>query len=74
MIKDDKKLVVYLNSLVNNVFKILPLYEEKNVGIVSYIESLFGEVASLNEVIEVKHSDEYISLLASCKNNKKEVL
>lgn len=73
MIINDEKLVVYLNSLVNNVFKILPLYEEKNIGIVAYVESLYGEVSNLDEVIEVKHSSEYISLLASLKTIRNEV-
>jgi len=67
MIKDNKKLIVYLNSKVSSAFKILPLYEEKNVGVKIYIDSLIIELSSLNEVIEIEHGDEYLSLLATLK-------
>ena len=71
MIKDDEKLIVYLNNLVNNVFKILPLYENKNEGLVKYIDSLLFELKGLNSVVHVKYGTEYItilSILASIKN------
>ena len=51
MIKDDEKLVVYLKASVNSVFKILPLWEEENVGVKIYIESLLSELESLNEAL-----------------------
>lgn len=73
MIKDNEKLIVYLNSKVNSAFKILPLYEEKNVGVKVYIDSLLIELSSLNEVIEVEHGDEYLSLLATLKGVRKEI-
>jgi len=73
MIKDNQKLVVYLNSVVNSVFKILPLYEEQNVGVKTYIESLLFEFYGLEEAIAIEHSYEYISLLSTLESVKKEV-
>lgn len=65
MIDNNEKLVVYLNSLVNSIFKTLPLYEEKNIGINSYLESLLGELYLLDKVVKVEHGYEYISLLST---------
>jgi hypothetical protein len=73
MIKDNEKLVVYLNSVVNSVFKILPLYEEQNVGVKTYIESLLFELYGLEEAVAMEHSYEYISLLSTLESVKKEV-
>lgn len=73
MIKDNEKLVVYLNSVVNSVFKILPLYEEKNVGVDTYIESLLFELYGLEESVAIQHSYEYISLLSTLESVKKEI-
>ena len=73
MIKDDEKLIVYLKASVNSVFKILPLWEEENVGVKIYIESLLSELESLNEAIHIEHSDEYISLLSTLHSVKKEI-
>lgn len=74
MIKDDKKLITYLNSVVNSVFKILPLYEEQNVGVSTYIESLIFELDGLQDVVSIKHSYEYISLLSTLSSVGKEVV
>lgn len=74
MIKNDEKLIIYLNSVVNSVFKILPLWEEKNVGVDVYVESLIFELNGLEEAIEIKHSYEYISLLSNLQSVKREVL
>lgn len=73
MIKNNEKLVIYLNSVVNSVFKILPLYEEQNVGVEIYVESLLFELYGLEESIEIEHSYEYISLLSTLESVKKEV-
>lgn len=74
MIKNDERLIIYLNSIVNSVFKILPLWEEKNIGVDVYVESLIFELNGLEEAIEIKHSYEYISLLSNLQSVKKEVL
>lgn len=73
MIENNEKLVVYLNSVVNSVFKILPLYEEQNVGVKTYIESLLFELYGLEEAVSMEHSYEYISLLSNLESVKKEV-
>jgi hypothetical protein len=73
MIKDNQKLTVYLNSLVNSVFKILPLWEEQNVGIVTYIESLLFELDGLQDVVDLEHSAEYVSLMSNLASVRKEV-
>ena len=66
-------LVVYLNSIVNSVFKILPLYEEDNYGIKTYLESLLLELYNLVTVIQIEHRYEYISLLATLEAVKSEI-
>lgn len=73
MIKDSEKLIVYLNSVVNSVFKILPLYEEQNVGVKTYIESLLFELHGLEDAVSIEHSYEYISLLSTLQSVKNEV-
>lgn len=66
-------LSVYLNSVVNSVFKILPLYEEGNYGIKTYLESLLLELYNLEKAIKIEHSYEYISLLATLEAVKSEI-
>ena len=73
MIMKSSKLAMYLNSVVNSVFKILPLYEEKNVGVETYVESLIFELDGLQDVIAIDGSYEYISLLSTLASVKKEV-
>lgn len=73
MIENNSMLVVYLNSIVNSVFKILPLYEEDNYGIKTYLESLLLELYNLEKAIKIEHSYEYISLLATLEAVKSEI-
>lgn len=73
MIENSNRLPIYLSSTVNNVFKILPLYEEDNVGIETYIESLLFELYGLDKVIDLKHSFEYLSLLSTLESVRLEV-
>jgi len=73
MIENNEKLSVYLNSVVNSVFKILPLYEEQNVGVKTYIESLLFELYGLEESVKIEYSYEYISLLSTLESVKKEI-
>lgn len=73
MIMTSKKLAIYLNSVVNSVFKILPLYEEQNVGVATYVESLIFELDGLQHVVAIEHSYEYISLLSTLASVKAEV-
>jgi len=73
MIKDKKKLIAYLDSTVSSVFKILPLYEEVNIGIEVYVESLLFELYGLEESVEIEHSPEYVSLINTLESIKREV-
>lgn len=73
MIKNNEMLIIYLNSIVNSVFKILPLYEEQNFGVEIYVESLLFELYGLEESVEIEHSYEYISLLSTLESVKREV-
>lgn len=73
MIEDNYKLKTYLNCLVNSVFKILPLYEEKNVGVEIYVDSLLFELYGLKEAIKIDCSYEYVSLLSTLESVKIEM-
>lgn len=73
MINNISKIVTYLNLSVNSIFKILPLYEEENDGIGTYIESLLFELYGLDKVININQSGEYISLLSTLESIKDEV-
>jgi hypothetical protein len=72
MIMNNKKLALYLDTTVNSVFKILPLYEEQNIGVATYIESLIFELDGLQDIVAIEHSYEYISLLSILASVKKE--
>lgn len=59
----------YSNDLVSRVFKILPLYEEKNEGVYTYVQSLVYELSGLAEVVEGMSVNEgYLSLLATLES------
>ncbi len=73
MINNNERLIRYLENIVNSVFKILPLWEEKNDGIDVYVESLLFELYGLEESVSMEHSYEYISLISTLESIKKEV-
>lgn len=73
MLKDKTRLPVYLESLVNNVFKVLPLYEEENVGVSIYIDSLLFEVYGLDKVVPIESSYEYLTILSTIESIKSEM-
>lgn len=73
MITNKERLSIYLDNLINSIFKILPLYEEKNEGIVSYVESLLFEMYGLEKTLPISQSYEYISLLSTIESLKKEI-
>jgi hypothetical protein len=74
MLDNNKRLSTYLNTVVNSVFKILPLYEENNVGLETYVESLLFELYGLDKVVSMDNSYEYISLLSTLESVKTEVI
>jgi hypothetical protein len=64
----------YLEVSKNRIFKILPLLEERNDGIVHYIESLLFEMYGLQNVVNgVKESHSYLSLLCGLESILNEV-
>lgn len=73
MLENKDRLPVYLDTLINSVFKILPLYEEENVGIVTYVESLLFELYGLDKVFDIKDSYEYVSILSILESIKEEI-
>lgn len=79
---DDKAIARYLGSTIDNIFKILPLYEEDNKTLDSYIESLIlelrgfvSEYGSVGVVgyISVVSTLEGIRSMASEKGNQPRV-
>lgn len=70
----EKRLIVYLKSLVNSVYKILPLYEESNVGLDIYIRSLLFELDGLDNVVPLENSDEYLALMSNLNSIMNEVV
>jgi len=73
MIENKDRLLIYFDTLINSVFKILPLYEERNDGIQTYIESLLFELYGLDKVFDIKDSYEYVSVLSILESIKEEV-
>ncbi|MGG3045616.1 hypothetical protein [Bacillus thuringiensis] len=64
----DPVFISYCESLIDKTYKILPLYEEKNVGLASNIESLVIEVFGLHRVIDkLRMSAEYVTLVSTLK-------
>lgn len=74
MLENKDRLLVYFDSLINSIFKILPLYEEENVGVEVYVESLLFELYGLDAVIDMEKSYEYTSLLSTLESLKEEVV
>lgn len=75
MIARESTLVAsYFENSKNKVFKILPLIEEKNLGVCHYVNSLLFELYGLQHVITgVKQSSNYISLLCGLESLLKEL-
>lgn len=74
MLENKDRLLIYFDSLINSIFKILPLYEEENVGVEVYVESLLFELYGLDAVIDMEKSYEYTSLLSTLESLKEEVV
>lgn len=70
MIRDNNLLLDFLEHSIGNVFKILPLYEEENEGLDSYIDSLLMELYKLVNTFEVEDSYKYTSLILTLESVK----
>lgn len=69
----NENLITYLSYTVNRVFKILPLYEEKSVGVITYVESLIFELDGLELRLDKEYTAEYESLMNTLSALQKEV-
>lgn len=49
--------VFFEGRLVNNIYKILPLYEEKNIGYKDYVHSLIMEINGIEKAIDVNDTN-----------------
>lgn len=74
MIKDKNIALDYFNLLVDAIFKILPLYEEDNEGLYSYIDSMIFNLKSLEKVVGKDNGYKYITILLILNSIKDEVL
>lgn len=62
---DDKVVKKYLQNTVDKIFKILPLYEEKNKTLKAYIGSLIIELKGFVSVYGSVGVSEYISVIST---------
>ncbi|MGL6081361.1 MAG: hypothetical protein ACRC4N_02490 [Gammaproteobacteria bacterium] len=73
MILCNEKKVEYLTGVVDSVFKVLPLYEEKNEGLVLYVEGLLSELYGAQTSINLKEAPDFISLVSTLEAVKMDV-
>ena len=72
---DDSLVDQYLERLKSRVFKILPLIEEKNEGIYSYVDSLIFELYGLQYVVKgMPNSSNYITILSTLESISDELI
>lgn len=59
----------YLLTLQDSIFKILPLYEEKNEYLIDYIEEVIDEVVHVKVIIqELPHGHWYAKTLSNLES------
>lgn len=73
MIENKERAIKYLNASINGIFKILPLFEENNIGIDTYIDSLLFTLYSLDDALDLTHTKDFIDVLATLESVKKEI-
>lgn len=65
----------YAKTLVDRVYKILPLFEEKNEGLFAYVQSLIYELNGLYWTIEsIQSNGDYLILLATLESISDDVM
>ena len=70
---NSKKLEKYFNDKnVNSIYKILPLYEESNENLDSYISSLLIELKGLESYVDEDYQ-EFVTLIAVLSGIKNEI-
>lgn len=66
---NSKLFTAYKKSLVDRVYKILPLYEESNSGLFANIQSLVYELHGLLNVVEyLDENANFLSLIATLES------
>ncbi len=56
----------FLASMIGNIFKILPLYDENNMGLQSHIDSVAIQlIGALDTFQDLKTNQKYISIINS---------
>ncbi len=56
----------FLASMIGNIFKILPLYDENNIGIQSHIDSVAIQlIGAMDTFQDLKTNQKYISIINS---------
>lgn|SRR5574344_1189187 len=58
--------IFFDTRLVNNIYKILPLFEEKNIGFYDYVDSLIIEISGVEQYIDIEDTN-IISLIGVLK-------
>lgn len=65
----------YFNSLVDRIYKILPLFEEKNEGLFVYVQSLIYELNGLYWVVDsIRSNGDYLTLLSTLESISDDVM
>ncbi|MEK5036303.1 hypothetical protein MKY96_33160 [Paenibacillus sp. FSL R7-0302] len=65
----------YSSALVDRVYKILPLYEEKNEGLFAYVQSLIYELEGLYWAVEgVRDNPDYLTLVGTLESLSEDVM
>lgn len=68
MNKNSRAYKTFIKKLSDRVYKILPLYEEKDKGLDKYVRSLIFELEGLPSVIDGSRDSEYITLMATLES------
>lgn len=67
MIKSEIVTDSYLDSLISKIHKIIPLYENQNKGLYSYVDSLLFKLKQYQSCIEYEAGSEYMDLVLALK-------
>lgn len=74
MVENKKMIIRYLEASINGIWKILPLYEEQNVGIETYVGSLLFTLYGLDKAVLMNYSHEYVTLVSTLESVKNEIV
>lgn len=69
----NNSIQIFVDSLVNKLFKILPLYEEESSAVQVYTESLAIQLEGFSNVSTLGKNIEYLNLVCSLNGLIKEL-